>query len=136
MSSDTAIRRRTTSSPFAPHELARFRRLLIQQRDALKRSSEGLSEAACRTPGDSSGQLSSFPSDSGDLASDTFEQDLSIEFLGRVQTEMRILAEALDRIEAGTYGVCEGCGDGISALRLEALPTARCCIVCQSRIEA
>ena len=40
---------------------------------------------------------------------------------------------ALDRVEAGTYGVCEVCGRDIGAPRLEALPAARTCIACASR---
>jgi DnaK suppressor protein len=133
MASDTKIRR-MESNPLTPEDLSRFRELLLDQRAGLKRSSEGLSEAACRTPGDSAGQ-SNLPSHVGDLASDTFEQELSIEFLGRVQAEMRTIAEALDRLDAGTYGLCEECGKGISAVRLEARPTARYCIPCQSRLE-
>jgi RNA polymerase-binding protein DksA len=37
---------------------------------------------------------------------------------------------ALRRLEEGTYGVCERCGDAIAAGRLEARPTARTCITC------
>ena len=40
---------------------------------------------------------------------------------------------ALDRVEAGTYGVCEVCGRDIGAPRLEALPAARTCIRCAGR---
>lgn len=39
---------------------------------------------------------------------------------------------ALARVDAGTYGVCEGCGQAIGAARLEALPAARRCIRCAS----
>jgi RNA polymerase-binding transcription factor DksA len=37
---------------------------------------------------------------------------------------------ALARLDAGTYGVCEACGQPISAGRLEARPTARTCVGC------
>jgi DnaK suppressor protein len=37
---------------------------------------------------------------------------------------------ALDRVAAGTYGLCERCGRDIGAARLEALPAARLCIRC------
>ena len=39
---------------------------------------------------------------------------------------------AVARLEAGTYGVCERCGQPIAAGRLEARPTARLCIGCAS----
>jgi DnaK suppressor protein len=37
---------------------------------------------------------------------------------------------ALDRLEEGTYGTCERCGQPIPAGRLEARPTARWCVGC------
>lgn len=40
---------------------------------------------------------------------------------------------ALEKIEDGTYGVCESCGQRIGEARLEAMPTASHCIECASR---
>ena len=40
---------------------------------------------------------------------------------------------ALEKFDAGTYGLCEGCGEPISEARLEAKPAARLCIDCASR---
>jgi RNA polymerase-binding protein DksA len=40
---------------------------------------------------------------------------------------------AIERVRAGTYGVCERCGREIAPARLEARPTARLCIECASR---
>ena len=40
------------------------------------------------------------------------------------------LEEAMERVSAGTYGVCESCGRPIDVERLEALPQARLCIDC------
>jgi RNA polymerase-binding transcription factor DksA len=39
---------------------------------------------------------------------------------------------ALGKIEAGTYGTCEGCGQAINPARLEAMPAARHCMECAS----
>ena len=38
---------------------------------------------------------------------------------------------ALERLEAGTYGRCERCGNEIAPERLEAIPTARLCVACK-----
>ena len=43
--------------------------------------------------------------------------------------------EALEKINEGTYGVCESCGDPIQPERLEALPYATRCIECQRKDE-
>jgi DnaK suppressor protein len=40
--------------------------------------------------------------------------------------------DALAKFEAGTYGRCESCGEPIGAPRLEAMPSARFCMVCAS----
>jgi DnaK suppressor protein len=40
---------------------------------------------------------------------------------------------ALAKLDAGTFGVCEGCGQPIGAARLEAKPAARFCMGCASR---
>jgi DnaK suppressor protein len=62
------------------------------------------------------------------------------------QTTSRVVAEqrqwllqqmltAYERLEAGTYGICEDCHTPIIAERLEALPWATLCVTCQSRRE-
>lgn len=43
---------------------------------------------------------------------------------------------ALERIEAGTYGTCVGCGGPVGEARLEAIPAAALCVECQGTREA
>lgn len=40
------------------------------------------------------------------------------------------LRSALEKLDEGSYGVCEDCGDGIKAARLEAIPWASLCLKC------
>jgi RNA polymerase-binding transcription factor DksA len=51
--------------------------------------------------------------------------DLSI--LDDLEVELRDVEHALHRLEEGTYGVCEVCGEQIGDARLEANPVARIC---------
>ena len=44
----------------------------------------------------------------------------------------RQIEAALQRLDAGTYGVCERCGQPIPPRRLEALPYATLCVACQA----
>jgi RNA polymerase-binding transcription factor DksA len=44
-------------------------------------------------------------------------------------------ARALDRIDAGTYGVCESCGQPMGKARLLAFPRATLCVACKQRQE-
>jgi RNA polymerase-binding transcription factor DksA len=48
---------------------------------------------------------------------------------------LRDVTSALQRIEDGSFGACERCGEAISEKRLEALPFARYCIDCQRLVE-
>jgi DnaK suppressor protein len=50
-----------------------------------------------------------------------------------ISTSIDDIDRALAKIEAGTYGVCDGCGAPITESRLEALPSTAVCIVCASR---
>ena len=62
------------------------------------------------------------------------EGDEVLEELGAAgAAELRMIAAALDRIEAGTYGDCVACGEEISAERLEVLPHAPRCRNCAGK---
>ncbi len=52
---------------------------------------------------------------------------------GELKDALAEVEAALERVERGTYGHCERCGQQISAARLEAKPAARLCITCASR---
>jgi DnaK suppressor protein len=45
------------------------------------------------------------------------------------------LADALDRLSEGDYGVCVECGEPIAPARLRALPEVQTCVRCQDRLE-
>lgn len=49
-----------------------------------------------------------------------------------LEAELRKIDHALERIEAGTYLICESCGEPIGEERLNALPTSTMCIDCAS----
>jgi len=77
---------------------------------------------------DASGDLSSMPIHMADLGTDNYEQEFA---LGLMDSERKLLQEiddALQRIEEGTYGICQGTGQPIPKARLEAQPWARYCV--------
>lgn len=61
--------------------------------------------------------------------------DLTLETAGQRAAEAHLLRQALARIEEGSYGACEACGQPIGVSRLLARPEARLCIACQTRVE-
>ncbi|MFX0546611.1 TraR/DksA family transcriptional regulator [Roseovarius sp. S1116L3] len=70
------------------------------------------------------------PKDWEDRSSER-QGDEVLESLGQAElAEVRRIDAALDRIKAGTYGVCQVCGDEISAARLDLLPATPFCKNC------
>ena len=55
--------------------------------------------------------------------------------MGSEEETLEQIEAALARIEAGSYGRCEKCGEEIPAVRLEAIPYATFCVHCASRQE-
>jgi DnaK suppressor protein len=61
--------------------------------------------------------------------------DDASELCGNAEELIAQIDGALKRMDAGSYGTCERCGQPIAAERLEALPYAAYCITCQSEVE-
>jgi DnaK suppressor protein len=73
--------------------------------------------------------------DEGDRADHERTNEVSILISARDKEKLLAVEEALEKIKEGTYGVCEDCGDEIGSGRLEAMPLAKLCVACQSRLE-
>jgi len=73
--------------------------------------------------------------DEGDRADKERTHEVSILLSARDREKLLAIEEALEKIEEGTYGVCEDCGDEIGSGRLKAMPLAKLCVTCQSRNE-
>jgi DnaK suppressor protein len=63
----------------------------------------------------------------GDAATQIHDLEVNQSIRGHVEAELAEVDAALERVDAGTYGTCEVCGDEISDERLEARPTTRFC---------
>ena len=73
--------------------------------------------------------------DSGDQALFDLEREMGISLQEMRNRERQMIEEALSSLEEGTYGQCAECDAEISEKRVQALPFARYCIECQSRLE-
>ena len=70
-----------------------------------------------------------------DAAESSQLNDIDIAELDHDLVELKAIDLALHRIASGNYGQCEGCGDDITAERLQAQPSARLCLACQKASE-
>jgi len=70
--------------------------------------------------------------DFGDIANFVASDEVLEGLEDAALNEIQQIRSALNRIEAGTYGICPGCGDPIPPRRLEIMPAATRCVGCAS----
>jgi len=105
-------------------KLLEMKRVLREDVESLEREADG---AASQAPG----SLSHL----ADRGTDAAEHHLSLERRGAATDVLQEVADALDRLRDGSFGVCEDCGKPISEARLEAIPYTRLCIPCKIEAE-
>jgi DnaK suppressor protein len=117
-------------------ELKAYRERLLGLRARLRGDVTQMAESALkknRTEG--TGDLSSMPIHMADLGSDNFEQEFTLSLMETEEGTLERIESALERIEEGSYGVCEECGLKIPKKRLNAIPFAVMCVKCASQYE-
>jgi RNA polymerase-binding transcription factor DksA len=120
-------------SPFSPEELAQYRELLLQKRSVLLADVKGMEDQALQSG--SSGSLSNMPSHIAEQGSEAYDQSLSLDLAAADRRIIREIDDAIARIDAGTFGVCELTGKPIKLERLKELPWARHSIEAAREIE-
>ncbi len=73
--------------------------------------------------------------DTYDVASEERDREINYILTDRDRSKLQAVEQALERIEQGTYGICEGCEGEITSERLAAMPFTRLCVQCQSERE-
>lgn len=119
------------SKKLNPRDLEFYKNLLLQLRREISHDIDDLEADAFATDGD---RLS--VDNPADIGSESFAQEFSLELLQRDEATLGEIDDALDRVENGTYGLCEACEEPIPKARLNAVPHARNCIECQRKAEA
>ncbi|OGW42385.1 MAG: RNA polymerase-binding protein DksA [Nitrospirae bacterium GWD2_57_9] len=109
-------------------------KLLTIKKKLLKQRDELLSEAEHTLNNKISTEKESFP-DPTDQAVAELDNNFLLRLRGRETKLLKKIDEAIARIEGGTYGVCESCGEQIGIKRLEARPVTTLCIECKTRQE-
>jgi DnaK suppressor protein len=112
-------------------EVESFRSLLTEKRDEIvRRAEQTLKEDMTLDADDLPDEM--------DLASSEYLQAFTFRLRGREKNLLDKIQKALDRIDDGTFGICEECDEPISSKRLEARPETTLCIRCkeeQERVE-
>ncbi|QOY34393.1 TraR/DksA C4-type zinc finger protein [Anaerobacillus isosaccharinicus] len=104
----------------------KIKRELIAEKDRLEERIKELDRYDLnKSMSFSTGELSQYDNHPADTATATYERGKDIALFEHINQEYEDVIAALERIENGTYGICEASGQKIPMDRLQALPTAR-----------
>lgn len=123
---------REDESPWTAAELEEVRTELeeeIARLGADLESSETELSAFLQEPIDGAGD------DQADAGAKSFEREHELNLVAGARMGLEQNVHALERLEDGTYGICESCGRPIGKLRLQAYPRATLCMSCKSTQE-
>jgi len=108
--------------------VVKLRKILVRRRDALSRALEGdlslLRELHAATSGDVL-----------DAACDTAQDEINSQLVDVESRELTAIDNAIQRMDDGSYGDCDGCGKPIPLQRLQAVPYVNDCIACRRKAE-
>ncbi len=99
----------------------------------LRRLRDETYQGIARYRQDQSQEKESSPGDEMDVARAAAAVDTHANLIDRAETRLRLIDQALARVDNGTYGICAECGDEIGLERLKVLPFAVRCIDCESQ---
>lgn len=105
-----------------------------QYRKLLEKSLARLVEEASQTVNGMSSEKALFP-DPTDRASLESDRNFLLRIRDRERRLLLKIQEALKRIDEGTFGICQECGEEISESRLKARPVATLCVECKRKQE-
>jgi DnaK suppressor protein len=108
------------------------RALLLGERENYTRQADELKAQADllaleHEPGDVQ-----FDEEGGEGGTSSMDRELDLVLSAQARASVEEIDRALVKIDAGTYGRCERCGNEIPRARLEALPHAALCVACKS----
>ncbi|MFZ0035040.1 MAG: TraR/DksA C4-type zinc finger protein [Sedimentisphaerales bacterium] len=118
-------KKKADKGKLTPADIKEFKNLLLAKRNEILGNVTSMEDETLRRQ---RSDLSNMPIHMADIGTDNFDQEFT---LGLMDSERKLLKEiddALQRIEDGTYGICEGSGKPITKARLEAIPWARYCV--------
>ena len=111
-------------------EIESFKKSLLEMKSQLGASLRSVSDDV-----KASEESKGYSQHQADEGTDDFGQTISIEVSSKEQEMIRQINRALEKIEEGTYGICDVTGEEIPLRRLEAVPYATMTVAIQEKIE-
>ena len=119
------------------NEMETFRHQLLKLEQNFRGDVDTLEdEAFHKTDGKAMDNLSNIPvEDRAELGSDNYCEETTIGLFANASARLGEINAALERIDEGTFGSCEECGQDISSHRLQTIPYARQCMECARKAQ-
>jgi DnaK suppressor protein len=108
--------------------ITKFKKILLKEREQIVGEVKQMVESSKEMGQDGT-------QDIGDEAANIYNKQVLLSLNENERMRLQEVDEALDRIENGTYGICEECGGPISLKRLEVRPVAKYCVPCLTKLE-
>lgn len=108
------------------------RQRLRDERSRLERLREEAGEGLAQEQDAGQAELTPLDQHPADAATNLHDREVGQSVVGGLDTGIAEIDEALHRLDAGTYGHCQDCGEPIPDERLEAVPATRYCTVHQA----
>lgn len=123
---------REGEKPWTDAELKKVRKQLEDEIDGFKAEIAQAESQIAERLGDS---VSAAGDDSADAGAKTFQREHELALTQNARDLVELAERALARINTGTFGVCESCGQPIGKARLQAFGRATLCVACKQREE-
>lgn len=109
-----------------------MRRELVARRQTYQAEAEQATATALELSDEGASQDMADEDGFGEGDTLNVERDRLLVVAGDAQAHVAAIDAALARVDSGTYGTCESCGNAIPEARLEALPEATLCVSCKT----
>ena len=116
-------------------DIEKFKGLLKEEREKAMASAHNADEIFSESQEWETGELTTHDDHQADIATDLMDREQSVVLRDNIRHIVDQIDHALEKIELGTYGICDACSENIAVERLEFEPWAAFCIKDQARIE-
>ena len=123
---------KTNKTYLAPAEIKKFKMILLAKRTEILSNVTCMEDETLRKPKTDS---SNMPIHMADAGTDNYEMENTLGLMDSERKLIEQIDDALERIQDGTYGICEGSGEPIPVERLQAIPWARYCVAYASLLD-
>lgn len=112
-------------------EVEKYKKALMAEKSRLERERH----IKAQEEAEAGAELSDYDNHPADSASETYERTKNFALGENFREIIDRIEDALRKIEDGSYGQCDRCGEQIHVDRLKAIPYATFCIKCQESLE-